>query len=367
MSQSILEKYADLLCTYCVELKEGDKVYIQSSTLGEPLVREVYRKALQLGAIPEFNLSIREQERIFSMEAKTEAQLQHLPTLQRTAMAEFDAYILIKAPFNLREQTNMAPERAAIRQKAIAPMQKNYFDRAGERSLKRTFCMYPTIGQAQEAGMSLEEYEHFVFNACCLFDPDPMGSWLQLKADQQHIVDLLNSKTEIQYQSPLMDIRFNTQGRTWINSHGTTNMPSGEVYTSPVEDSAEGFVHFNYPLLFEGHEMEGITLWVEKGEIVNWDAHRGKEVLDKIFSIEGSRRFGEAAVGTNTRINRFTKNILFDEKIGGSIHMAIGQSYPQAGGKNTSAIHLDMISDMTRGGVIRAEGSVIYENGRFVF
>jgi aminopeptidase len=151
-----------------------------------------------------------------------------------------------------------------------------------------------------------------------------------------------------------------------MNSDGQTNMPSGEVYTSPVEDSVNGVVHFSYPCIYQGNEVEGVTLWVKDGLIERWEARQGQEFLDYIFTLPGTRRFGEAAIGTNYDIQRITKNILFDEKIGGSIHMAIGQSYLQTGGKNESPVHWDMITDMTRGGEIRADGELIYQNGQFL-
>jgi aminopeptidase len=177
----------------------------------------------------------------------------------------------------------------------------------------------------------------------------------------------LNSREQVHYKGKGIDIQFNTKGRTWINSDGQTNMPSGEVYTSPVEDSVNGVINFSYPAVYMGHEVEDVTLWVENGEIQKWEAKRGQEFLNHIFALPGTRRFGEAAIGTNYDINKFTKNILFDEKIGGTVHMAIGQSYLQAGGKNQSSVHWDMIAGMKDGGQIFADGEKIYENGQFIF
>ena len=170
----------------------------------------------------------------------------------------------------------------------------------------------------------------------------------------------------MRYVAEKTDITFSTEGRIWMNSDGQTNMPSGEVYTSPVENAVNGVVHFSYPCLHGGHEVQGATLWVKDGYIERWEAERGQDYLDKVFQIEGTRRFGEAAIGTNYDINKITKNILFDEKIGGSIHMAIGQSYLQTGGKNQSTVHWDMITDMRQGGEVIADGEVIYRNGRFL-
>ncbi len=362
----MLAKYAQLLVHYCVEIKEGDRLYVASTTLAEPLVREIWREALRVGAIVEVDLAFREKGNILMKEAG-EKQLQHISPLYEMAMREFDAYLNIMAPFNLREDQSVDPDKSNIRKKAIAPVSKMYFERTATRSLKRNLCQYPTLANAQEAGMSYEDYEHFVFNACRLYEDDPAAAWLEVRRSQQHIVNLLNSREKIRYRGEGVDITFSTKGRTWINSDGQTNMPSGEVYTSPEEDSVNGTIHYTYPVIYGGHAVEGITLWVKDGYIEKWEAAQGKEVLDNVFQLPGARRFGEAAIGTNYKIDRFTKNILFDEKIGGTVHMAIGQSYLQAGGKNQSSIHWDMIADMKNGGEIYADGEKIYDSGKFIF
>jgi|APTNR8051073442_1049403.scaffolds.fasta_scaffold00734_13 aminopeptidase len=362
--ENILSKYAALLVNYCLEIKEGDKLYVRSTTLAEPLVREVFRLALRAGAVVEVDLEFRERNRILLQEAG-ESQLRYVPSLYGQAMESFDAYLFIRAPFNLREDQSNDAAKAKIVQEATKPAQQAYFERTATRALKRNLCQFPTIASAQEAGMSLEEYEHFVYGACKLYDEDPTQSWLNVRKAQQGIVDLLNSREKIHYKGDGTDITFSTKGRTWINSDGKTNMPSGEVYTSPVEDSVNGVVHFTYPALYMGHEVEGVTLWVKDGYIERWEAKRGQDLLDRVFQIEGTRRFGEAAIGTNYSIGRFSRNILFDEKIGGTIHMAIGQSYLQTGGKNESPVHWDMIADMKQGGEIFADGELIYADGQF--
>lgn len=363
--QNLLAKYAHLLVHYCVDIQEEEKLYVRSSTEAEPLIREVYRHALRAGAQVEVELDFREKNRIFLQEAKEE-QLQYLPLLQKEAMETFDAYIYIRAPFNLREDQDVDTQKANIRQQAMKPVSKTYFDRTATRELKRSLCQYPTVAAAQNAGMSLEAYEEFIFGACKLYEDDPVAAWVNVRKKQQKIVDLLNSRTKVRYVTEGTDITFSTKGRTWINSDGQTNMPSGEVYTSPVENSVNGQVHFSFPGLYMGHEVEGVTLWVKDGYIEKWEASRGQDFLDKIFTMEGTRRFGEAAIGTNYDIDRMTRNILFDEKIGGTVHMAIGQSYQQAGGKNQSSVHWDMITEMRNGGVIYADDEKIYENGYFL-
>lgn len=362
----VLKKYAALLVNYCLEVKEGEKLYINTSTLAEPLVREVFREATRQGAHVHTNFSFMGQNRIF-MEEANDLQLTYVSPFFKQVVEEFDCYLYIRAPFNLREDQNISPDKSQIRGAAMKDINNTYFARTATRELKRNLCQFPTLASAQQAGMSLEEYQKFVFGACNLFDEDPTQSWLNRRADQQEIVDLLNGRETVRYRGEGIDISFSTKGRTWINSDGQTNMPSGEVYTSPVEDSVNGTIHFSYPGLYGGHEVEGVTLWVKDGYIEKWEATRGKDFLDQIFSRKGTRRFGEAAVGTNYNINRMTKNILFDEKIGGTVHMAIGQSYLQCGGKNESSVHWDMITDMTKGGEIFADGEKIYQDGHFTF
>ena len=362
---NILQNYARLLVHYCLEIKTNDKLYIRSTTLAEPLVREVYREALRTGAFIEVDLLFREKGKIFFEEA-SEAQLKHVSPFYKEAMDTFDAYLFIRAPFNLKEEQNVDSNKIKVRKEANKQTLKRYFERTATRELKRSLCQFPTAASAQEAGMSLEDYENFVFNACHLFDDDPMGAWKKVGESQQNIVDFLNNREQIRYKCNGTDISFSVKGRTWINSDGKTNMPSGEVFTGPIEESVNGVVHFNYPSIYMGQEVDGITLWVKDGKVEKWEAKKGEEVLNRVFEIKGSRYFGEVAIGTNYNIQRATKNILFDEKIGGTIHMAVGQSYMQTGGKNESSIHWDMITDMKDGGTIHADGEKIYENGVFL-
>lgn len=361
----LLEKYAQLLVHYCLEIQEGDRLLIQSTTLAEPLVREVYRHATRAGAQVICDLAFEGQGRILLEEAP-ESLLDREDFFKRYAMEQFEAYLAIRAPFNLKENAGVDTARSARLQKANQLAQDLYFRRIADRSLKRSLCQYPTQAQAQESGMSLEAYTRFVYNACSLYDADPMSFWLDLRLQQQRIVDILNKAHWIHYQGKHCDLRFSVKGRTWINSDGRNNMPSGEVFTSPVEDSVQGWIHFSYPGIYQGQDVAGVTLYVKDGWIERWEAERGMEFLNHIFALEGTRRFGEAAIGTNYRIQQMTRNILFDEKIGGTVHLAIGQSYLQCGGQNQSPVHWDMITDMTEDGRILADKVLIYENGKFL-
>ncbi|MBC7885657.1 MAG: aminopeptidase [Saprospiraceae bacterium] len=361
----MLEKYAQLLVHYCLEIKQGEKLFIQTTSLAEPLLREVYRIAVRAGANVEYQMSFREQNRIFIHES-SDVQLDFVPEYNRTIMETYDAYLVIRAPFNVREDQHNDSAKSAKRQKAMNEINQIYFNRIADKSLKRCLCQYPTMAAAQEAAMSLEEYEHFVYNACHLFSNDPQAEWLKVRANQQYIVDLLNSTDKIRYKNEQTDISFSVKERVWINSDGKSNMPSGEIFTGPIEDSVNGVVYFNYPSVYMGHVVEGVTLEVENGHVTKWHAKTGQEFLNRIFEIDGARHFGEVAIGTNYNIQTATKNILFDEKIGGTIHMAIGQSYKQTGGRNESPIHWDLITDMTQNGVIYADGNIIYRDGVFI-
>lgn len=363
---AIYNKYAKLLVHYCLELKAGDKLLIKSTTIAEPLVREVYQEAIKAGAIADTILDFI-GEKPFLLKNGTELQLQHINPLYKTAITTYDAYLNIRAPFKLNQEVNVSSEKASIRQAALRDVIDIYFDRTGNGSLRRSLCQFPTESDARLANMPLEDYKQFVFKACKLFEEDPANGWRTLRKEQQIIVDQLSKYKHFTFKNERTSISFSTEGRTWINSDGRTNMPSGEVYTSPVEESVNGTIHFSYPGVYNGHEVEDVVLEVKDGWIENWEASKGKDFLDYIFKIEGARRFGEAAIGTNYNINRLTRNILFDEKIGGSVHMAIGQSYKQAGGKNMSSVHWDMITDMTQNGEILADGEKIYEKGQFLF
>ncbi len=365
MPAPILENYAKLLVHYCLDLQPNEKLFIHSTTLAEPLVREVLKEALKAGAIVEYQLDIDEEQSIRLSHSNAQ-QLSHIPTLRSHAMSHFDAYLKILAPHSLLEDQGQLKEKLRIHQAALKPMLENYSKRTAEGTLKRSLCLYPTQAGAELAGMTLEDYCHFVYHACRLLDADPKASWLAVRATQQHLVDYLNKVSDIRYVGPGTDIRFSVKGRQWMNSDGRTNMPSGEVFTGPVEDSVEGTVYFSFPSLYEGQVVKGIRLTVSKGKVMHWTADEGQDLLDELFTVPGSRYFGEVAIGTNYNIQQPTLNILFDEKIGGTIHMAVGQSYLQTGGTNNSVIHWDMITDMRQGGKIYADGVLIYQDGKFL-
>ncbi|MFN8276722.1 MAG: aminopeptidase [Chitinophagales bacterium] len=365
--QPILEKYGKLLVRYCLDVQPGERVYINSSYLAEPLLREVIKQVYIAGGHPFLNTEINGTNGLL-LEHGNEDQLRFVNPLKQYVFENFECYLNIRAPFN-RGDDEYEPKdvnRYKIAQEAQASINKIYFERLGEGKIKRCLCQYPTQGGADDARMSLDEYERFVFQSCFLFDADPVARWLEVRTEQALYVERLNRADKVQYRGKNIDVTFSVKGRTWINSDGRANMPSGEVFSAPVEDSVNGHVYFTYPTIYNGKDVEGVRLEISKGEVVKWSAEKGGDILDKVFAIAGARYWGEVAIGTNRNIQRTTRNILFDEKIGGSIHMAVGQSYKQCGGKNESAVHWDLITDMKDGGEIIADGEVIYRNGAFL-
>lgn len=360
-----IDKYAELLVNYSLYLKEGDKVFVRATTLAEPLVKSFYTAAIKVGALVETELGFEDQERIL-LQYGTKEQLNYISASYQQAIQNFDAYLVIRAPHESSLGFSILEENRTIRSQALAPFDQIYFKRLGDGSLKRSLCQYPTTHAANIAEMSLDEYTAFIVHACFLDMEHPADQWKILSLNQQRIVDYFNKCSQFIYRNPNFEIKFSTIGRKWINSDGKANMPSGEVFTSPVEDSVHGEIYFSYPSIMMNEEVSGVHLIVDQGNIIKWSAETGQQVLDKVFQIPGARVFGEAAVATNNNIQRATKNILFDEKIGGTIHMAVGQSYLQAGGKNTSSIHWDLITDMKQGGEILADGTVVYRNGSFL-
>lgn len=361
----ILTKYAELLVDYCLDIQKNDRLYLKTTLLAEPLVQKIYEKVIAKGGHMEVDFILRGQNQTFYQRAQ-DHQLNYISPTTLYRFQHFEKYLFIRAPYNLYEDKSIESSKLEKRSKANQALNKIYFERTANGSMDRCLCQYPTEAAAQAAEMSLKEYEDFVYQACHLYEDSPIDSWLTVRKNQQKITDLLNTANSIHYRGKNIDLQFSCKNRTWINSDGRANMPSGEIFTAPVDDSATGEVYFSYPAIFKGHEVEGVRLTLEKGYITKWSAQKGQEILDHVMKTDGARRLGEAAIGTNYQIQKITKNILFDEKIGGSIHLAVGQAYKQCGGENMSSIHWDMITDMKEDGEILMDGELIYKNGKFI-
>jgi aminopeptidase len=360
-----IEKMADVLVNYSTAVQPGDKVLLMGDELAAPLLRAVYAKVLQAGGHPQLLVQLSGTQELFYRYANDD-QLAHIPEPVKLMLETYDVRIRIGAAANTRELSGVDPAQQVKHGRAMGELLRIQMRRGASGALRWCSTLYPTQAYAQDAGMSLSDYEDFVFGACMPEMDDPIGYWRRFSAWQQKIVDWLAGKSEVHVTAPGTDLRLNVAGRTFINSDGTHNMPSGEVFTGPVEDSAEGQILFSYPAIFRGQEVSGIRLWFEGGKVVKASAESNEELLLRALDTdEGSRFLGEFAIGTNAGITQFTKQILFDEKINGSIHLALGAGYPDTGSVNQSAIHWDMVCDMRDGGEIRVDGELLYKDGAF--
>lgn len=358
-------RYAELLCDYCLGLQEGQKLFVNSTPLATPLLQEIQLYCAMRGIHVEFSLSFENQKKLLITHGTDEV-LRSANSFYGAASRTFDCFLSIDAPYKLDDLQDVPVDKLKLFRTHMSRSKDRILKRESQGNARWCLCIFPTEAYAQEAGMDLESYTKFVLNACFIQEDYPYLSWKKLSQEQEKIVSVLNRKKRFRYVGPETDISFSTEGRSWINSDGKRNMPSGEVYTSPVTDSVQGHVFFSIPSRYQGQVVSGIRLTVNKGYVESWSAEEGQEALDQAFSIPGSRYFGEAAIGTNPFITEPTGNILFDEKIKGTVHMALGSSYPSAGGTHRSALHWDLITDMTQGGQIYADGELIYENGEFL-
>jgi aminopeptidase len=366
MTDARVEKLADVLVSYSVAVRPGDRVMVQGTTLAEPLLKEVYAKVLQAGGHPLMLVSLPGEDELFFRHASDE-QLQHVPEPVKLVMETYDARIAIRSAENTKALSSVDPAKMVLRSRSQEELMQTFMQRSASGELRWVVTLFPTSAYAQDAEMGLSEYEDFVYGACLPDMADPVGAWRRFSAWQQKIVDWLEGKERVHVIGQGTDLHLSIAGRTFINSDGRHNMPSGEVFTGPVEDSVEGHVYFSYPAIYRGREVTGVRLLFEGGQVVQASAEKNEEfLLQMLDTDEGSRYVGEFAIGTNKGITRFTGQILFDEKINGSFHMALGAGYPETGSENKSAIHWDMICDMGDGGEIWVDDQLLYKNGQFV-
>ncbi|WP_022850305.1 aminopeptidase [Limisalsivibrio acetivorans] len=358
------KKMAELICGYSLNLTKGDILLIRAESCSEPLVKALFEKALQLGVKPVLRMAFKGQQASFFKFAEKE-QLEFIPHSVMADAENVTASVFIDATANTKELTNADKQKVTTYSKSMRKVRDIMMERESKGEFRWSLCPYPTAAMAQDAEMSLDEYAEFVFRACKLHMDDPVAAWQEVDAYQKKVIGILDGSKEVRIVGDRTDITFNVEGRKWINCNGHHNMPDGEVFTSPVEDGVDGEIFFDVPTSYLGVEAGGISLKIEKGRIVEASAQKGEAFLKSILETdEGSKLIGEVAFGLNETITKATKNILFDEKIGRSIHMAVGASYPEAGGKNKSGIHWDMIKDM-KNGKAYVDGELVYENGYF--
>ena len=345
---------ASLLCDWCLDIRERDYVLVFTTTLAAPLIRAVHRELITRGAWPP-GLRVTPPGLIedFYRLASDEL-LDNFAPLELAEVEHADAYLWIDAPHNTRALAGIDPATIARAARARVPIQ--------ETRLAKRWCgtLWPTPALAQQAGMSDDDYATFLGRAMFLDRRDPAGAWRELSERQQRILERLTSAREIRIEADGTDLRLRVDGRTWVNSDGRRNMPSGEVFTGPLEDSATGTIRFTIPSSPRGVLVEDVTLTFDNGKVTQATAARGQAYLDAALATDpGARFLGELGIGTNTGIDRATGSILLDEKMAGTVHLALGRSYPETGGRNASALHWDLICDLRDGGRLTADGDPI--------
>ncbi|HEX5505672.1 MAG TPA: aminopeptidase [Thermomicrobiales bacterium] len=359
-----IAKMAEVLIRYSLDTRPGDLLAITAQPVAAPLVRECYRQALLAGAHPHLDLTLPGIAEIFYQTAG-DAQLDFVSPRSRLIMDTFDAHLAILSDVNTKALSGADPAKQARRQAAQRELLRRFMERDAGGDLRWSGAMYPTEAYAQDAELSLADLAEFIFAACLLNDPDPAASWRAVGARQQRLVDWLAGKREIRLIGRDTDLTLSIAGRAFINDDGKKNFPGGEIFTGPVEDSANGTIRFSFPAAFHGREVEDVRLRFAGGRVVEATAAKNGDLLDQLLGMdEGARRLGEFAFGLNPGVTRFTRNVLFDEKIAGTVHLALGASYPATGGRNESALHWDMVCDLRDGGEVYVDGELFAKDGR---
>jgi aminopeptidase len=363
--QTLIDKWARVLVRYSLDLQPGQSLLIRSETEAKELILAVYREALLAGAYPYIRCDLPGRLEILFRTANSD-QLANLNALERLEMGYVSAALRIDAPANTKELTGVDPKRSQIFQKSSGKIGEIVFKRVKGKELKRCITAYPTNALAQEAEMGLWEYRDFVFKACKLNEPDPVAAWKSESIEQHEITRRFQGKDKVSLKGSNIDLTLSIKGRPFVVCDGKVNFPDGEIFTSPLENSANGWVRFSYPAIYHGRQVDNVQLWFENGRVVKEEAAQGQDFLREMLNTdEGARRLGELGIGTNYGIKRFTKNMLFDEKLGGTIHLALGRGLPESGGVNVSAIHWDLLCDMSQGEIF-ADGELLYKNGHFI-
>jgi aminopeptidase len=365
MTDPRIDNLANTLVNYSIGVQPGEWIIVQGSVVAMPLVEAVMAHILRAGGHPTLRLTADRLQEIMLREANDD-QLQFVDPTFEASVDHVAGFIGLNAPSNTRVLTGSDPNKMRMQQLSRRDVMKRFRARTLSGDLRWVGTQFPCNALAQEADMSLTEFEDFVYKATYADQPDAIACWNQVHDEQQRLVDWLAGKKDIQVRGPNVDLTLSIEGRGFINSDGKKNMPSGEIFTSPVEDSVNGWVRFTYPAIRGGREVEGVEMKFEAGKVIEASARKNESFLHSQLDADaGSRYLGEFAIGTNYGIQRFTKSILYDEKIGGTIHMAIGSGFPEIGGKNESVVHWDFICDMREDSEILVDGDLFYKNGQF--
>jgi len=367
MTDPRVAKLADLIVNYSLELKPGQIVRLDGGTVAAPFVRELYRQALRAGAYPRTRVEVEGIDVIAVGEASDE-QLSFVSEIDRFEIDHVDAIVTIWADRNTRALSQADPQRVSKKIASRRKLTNRLWERIDEGNAKWVGTRFPTEAHAQDAEMALAEYEDFVYGACHVQgDEDPVAHWRGVSVGLNSRARELNAFSELRVVGPDTDLRFNVAGREWLAADGRLNMPDGEIFTSPVETATEGEIRFSFPAIFQGRGVEDVRLRFEGGRVVHAEAGNGNDFLQSLLDMdEGARILGEVAFGLNYEIDRFTRDILFDEKIGGTLHFALGSSFKKLGGRNESGLHWDMICDLRADGEVYADGELVWKAGQFL-
>lgn len=364
MSDSRVEKLAKVLVNYSIHVKKGDWVRIEGAAVAQDLIRAAYIEVLKVGGNPFTRIGLPRLACDFYKHASDD-QLKFISPTSDLETDRIDASLSIWAAWNSKELSGVDPKKMAVAQAARKKQFERYLKRIGTGSLKWCGTLFPNDSSAQDAEMSLSEYEDFVYRAGKLDKNDPVAEWQKVSRAQAKLARFLNTLKTVWIVGPDTDLSFNVTGRKWINCDGHENFPDGEVFTGPVEDSAEGRIRYTFPAIHGGREVENVRLAFKKGKVVEATADKGEEYLRAMLDSDaGARYVGELSFGTNYSIQRFTKNTLFDEKIGGTMHIAVGASLPESGGRNKSSLHWDMVCDTRKGFTVYGDGKPIMKDGK---
>lgn len=363
MADPRIKKLAQVMVHYSLALKRGQKVYLQTTPAGQDFNLAFYEEAIKAGAHVTVMMELPGANEVFLKHASNQ-QLDFVSPVRELVHTTYDARMVVEAETNTRELAGVDPKRIAYYRKANAPLFQKMLKRIESKEMKWCVTVCPTEAMAQEANMSLADYSEFVYEAGMLNAKDPVALWKAERAKQQKLVNWLRGKKQVLLKGENIDLSFSIKGRKFIPCAGDQNFPDGEIFTSPVEDSVNGWVRFKYPAIFDGQEIEDIELWFEDGKVIQEKAARNQGLLTaQLNTDQGARYLGEWGIGTNYNIKKFTKNMLFDEKLGGTIHLALGLGFEEAGGHNTSGLHWDMLCDMAKSEIV-IDGKLFYKNGK---
>lgn len=366
MADPRIERLAEVLVDYSTAVRPGELVMLETTPVAAPLLRALFKRVLEAGGHPHLRVGLEGAAEALLTEG-SDAQLEWVSPVRLEEIERADVRIAVEAETNTRSLTGAEPARQSRFARAREPVRDRYFERSAVGDLRSVVTLFPTNATAQDAEMSLVEYEDFVYRAGLLDRDEPVAAWRELGEGIARLADWLGSKQKLRVVADETDLTVGVGGRTWIPCDGKENFPDGEVFTGPVETSLEGRIRFTYPATFSGRRIRDVELRFEGGEVVGARASEGEEFLREMLALdEGASRAGEFAFGLNDAVSEFTGHTLFDEKIGGTCHLALGRSYPESGGVNRSALHWDLVCDLRAGSEVYADGDLVYRDGRFL-